>query len=439
MTSKESIQIERVSNLHLTQGSNYLDAYASSGMTGNFNFIYPYTLGATGNILTSQNFSGDTEWTNPSTITTYPPTPRNDYYRCRTNQIISINVIGGVSGNSGGVDILGGSLTAPTNAITSINILQNTHRGTLTATGGTGAYTYQSYPRTTGKDWFIYSIVDSAGVTSKNTGVCEIDIVASEVINTATGNSGPYFAYCDVTLGFIYYYRNGTSTTLTQATFGGLTAPGTQINSLATNRDDNLIYYVSNAGGVQGRNIYAYDYVNNIQFLVANATTNPLFTFFEAGGVSWSGRGGVYNSKILYMPCANNSTDIYKIVLGPYITDGVTGSQEVLQVTRIVVAATMLGGDFAWNYRNKTLIRVSTNTTRIRHFCPTSFFIYREVSYTPPAGTAQFTSSYDNTIYMGNDANTTFYAINVFAGQETSRGTLLTSVTDVAEWINEAV
>jgi hypothetical protein len=261
----------------------------------------------------------------------FPPTPNTDYYRGRTNQLIPINVVFGLSGNSGGIDTLGGTLSNPTNAITSVTILTGPSFGTLTATGGVGGYTYRSNPRFTGLDQFMYKVTDSTGVVSKQSATCYINIPS-----LPPGGSGPSFTFC--TASSIYTVTNGVTGMLYTPTFpGGTGLTATSMNALAVNRDDNLLYYVlNNTSNLNFGKIWCYDYVNNTEFLLVDANNSSAF---GATGINFgfqsltSGTYANYN----YFITVPNTSSYYIINLNAY--DPTTSSQTINSVTKVSLSS----------------------------------------------------------------------------------------------------
>jgi hypothetical protein len=358
MTSTTATQLIRATNLILRNATNFTtNLSSSSSMASNLQIVLPPTAGASGNFLQT-NGAGVTSW---SGGLVFPPVPNNDIYRGRTNEIITINVLVGVGGNTGGTDTLGGSLSAPSLAITTVTIVTNVKYGTLTNTG-LGTYTYQSFPRYIGLDSFYYKITDSSGVESKNSAKCTISIESNAPI-LSTGIVGPYFIYGSTNSDNIRQYNNGTDTVLFVATYPGYASPPVGTNAIATNRDDNLIYYVSNNASVanQGR-IYAYDYINAYTFLLTDAKANSLFV--GNASINFNGTGAVYNNQYLYiMQIGSASTIYYAISLNPYVYTSPTGTQTISSVTQITIANSIQFVDMGWDYLTKKLVLMGNDNT----------------------------------------------------------------------------
>jgi len=257
-----------------------------------------------------------------------------------TNQLITIDVINGVVGNTSGTDTLGGAITSPANAITSVTILRNVAHGTLTNTG-LGTYTYRSDNRFLGLDSFTYSVQDSTGVDSKNTATCFIDVVQIRppgVLNVLYTQSTS-----------IYRFRNGVSTLLYTPTWPGVT-PITPVivNSIAVNREENLIYYVPNNGTTTGNGfLFAYDYANGVEFLVGDM------------GFDSRNSGATYYNRSLYIVAYGPVSDWRRITFNDY--DPVAVSQSIITNQVINSGQVIDYGDLAYVENSNALLRVSAN------------------------------------------------------------------------------
>lgn len=392
--------------------------------------------------------SGPTGPTGPTTQGIFPPVPNNDYYSGRTNEIININVINGVTGNTGGAATLGGALTNPTNAINSVTIVTSPLYGTLTASGTTGLYTYRSNPRFVGQDQFMYKITDSTGVVSKNTATCIID-----VLSLAPSGTGLNCVYGTTDSNNIIQYTSGTTGLLFTATFPGFTGTApTGTNNLATNRDDNLIYYTANNGGTASNfgKIYAYDYVNSQQFLLTNANSGTIFP--TPGAINFSSGGATYFGQMLYMGAsggigsptggASSTGGYYQINVGAY--NPTTISQTITAVAFITDKLAVSYGDLAWNHVDDTIVIAGTGTInpQLVTLDPYSGFVYNNVSMTGGTGLVgdlSITCSNNNIIYLADSAGV-ITTCNLSNGSVT--GTNFSPIptanlSDLGEWPNQ--
>src|SRR5207237_2210886 len=108
---------------------------------------------------------------------------------------------------------------------------------------------------------------------------------------------GATFLYSCTGSTSVYLYSDGTESTFFTATFPSLAGGSTGIGSIATNRDDNLIYYTS-FGNTLG-NLFAYDYANGIDTFIGKVT----------GNLNFSGQGSfLYNNKYLYYMTSGSIT-----------------------------------------------------------------------------------------------------------------------------------
>jgi hypothetical protein len=416
----------------MTATSISLSGSSLNGIQSFNNAWYLFPLGV-------QGATGPTGPTGPSGPTTFPPVPNVDFYTGRTNQLININVVNGLTGNSGGIDTKGGTLSSPANTITSVNILTPPAYGTLTATGATGGFTYRSNPGFSGRDLFTYQVTDSTGVVSKNSAACLFNIGY-----TGTTGTGPNFIYTASTgnVNNINTYVNGANSTLFTATFPGYTGTTTSIgtNALATNRDDNLIYYVGNSAGATAGNsgkIFAYDYINGNQFLLVDA--NASGSGFPSNTISFQNGGGVYFNRTLYM-AVSSSNIYYRINVTPY-NPLATVKQYITQVAQITFQAPAVTfGDIAWNHNSNNIVYTGLtggSTVLVLRICdPDTGILINNPTPTNPDGTsnAQITSSNNYLIYTVSSATGIISIRNLSDGTSID-GARVGTVTDVGEWL----
>jgi hypothetical protein len=371
----------------------------------------------------------------------FPPVPNVDFYTGRTNQLININVVSGVTGNSGGADTKGGSLSSPSNTITSVTILTPPAYGTLTPTGSTGGFTYRSNPGFSGRDLFTYQVVDLTGIVSKNSTACLFNIGYSGT----TGTGANFIFGSQTTINNVGIYVNGVSSTLFTATFNGYTGgtgatAGIGVNSLATNRDDNLVYYVGNTvsgGTANSGKIWAYDYINNSQFLLVDA--NASGSGFPSGSIDITGAGATYFNRTLYTTVKSSNT-LYRINVTPYNPLG-TPKQSVTQVAQITFqGSALLFGDIAWNHNSNNLVYVANTvaggTATMRTYdADTGVMLNTNTITFTGSGTSQVTSSNNYLIYTLPSAG------NLITARNLSDGTIINTVnggfsaSDLAEWL----
>src|SRR5207253_5695193 len=181
----------------LVSGNFSTTLLPSPSITASLSLSFPNSTGPNGSYLIYGTGGGLT-WGLTADTRYALPTPRDDYYRTRTNDTLAVSVVSsGAGANTGGTDFSGISPSGVLRPITSMTILKNVTRGVLVSSGLLGQYTYQSFPRFVGRDYFSYSVQDSSGVTSGGHGSCIIDVVASgvQIPNMAGGITGDFFCY----------------------------------------------------------------------------------------------------------------------------------------------------------------------------------------------------------------------------------------------------
>jgi hypothetical protein len=109
------------------------------------------------------------------------------------------------------------------------------------------------------------------------------------------------------------------------------------MNALAVNRDDNLLYYVlNNTSSSNFGKIWAYDYVNNSEFLLVDANNSSAFgtTGINFGFQSLtSGTYADYN----YFITIPNTPSYYIINVAPY--DPTSGGQSINNVAKVSLSS----------------------------------------------------------------------------------------------------
>src|SRR5207244_66094 len=129
-SSTERVDSYSVTYIGLVTGS-FQDTLLSSSTAG-ASFSFPSITVPTGPFLSiSPTTAGVGVWSSTMSSNSVPPTPRNDYYRTRTNEILSINVLTGFSANTGGTDIGGVGPTGVATTIQNVTLVKNVTRGTL--------------------------------------------------------------------------------------------------------------------------------------------------------------------------------------------------------------------------------------------------------------------------------------------------------------------
>ncbi|MCP4124719.1 MAG: hypothetical protein GY751_23505 [Bacteroidetes bacterium] len=393
------------------------------GPTGDQGIIGPVGLqGPTGD----QGTVGPTGNSGPIGDTIFPPVPNNDYYRTMTNKFINIDVISGVTGNTAGIDTFGGSLVNPTNGIMMINILKDVSHGTLINTG-LGSYTYHSDSGFTGLDYFVYNVTDSTGVVSKNTATCRISVE----MNEPTG-SQPSLTASLVNEEDIYIIENGNQTALVLAQFpGAVASSGGGINSIAVNREDNLIYYTMNAAtsfSDRGK-IFAYDYANDQFFLLVDTS------------VDLRRAGGTYFGRSIYMGIDGLNPNYIRVTVGRY--DPTVPSQYVASIQRMTTANVISYGDIGYLPISKLMVRSSDTSTSNALFlnkpnlAPNSSIVNPSLSRT-----YQNATSTNQVNYVTYQTSPQIYSMNYSNGDQVAISPVIPSAqgrNDFGGWINEII
>ena len=135
-----------------------------------------------------------------------------------------------------------------------------------------------------------------------------------------------------------------------------MTRPGAGVGTLATNRDDNLIYYcASDATGPNIGRIYAHDYVNNYDFLLVDALSDPRFN----SAVNFTLSGAAYSNSMLYIAQnGTGGTGIYKLALAPYSYTAGVGVQQVRGVMYSNLTNTLSQPRLTWDPMSMRLLAV---------------------------------------------------------------------------------
>ena len=386
------VQGELHYNESLSYGSNYVGFKAPSNLSGASQiWTLPPIDGTPGQQLTTTgNGNGELSWSNCCTSTV------NDNFACCS---AGENII---------IDVVANDVNVNIGTVAFVKLPEH-HFGTLTV-NGSGEVSYTANTRYTGHDWFTYEVVDSTtGVLNPHKGVVHIDIrsdkpsVASPITKT-----GARFIYGEATgTKDVRQYNDGNSTLIFR--------PGSPrfANGLATNRDDNLIYYA------YGTAIYAYDYItdelnntsgtddwlvtdianyNNSEHPFKNAVTN------EGGPITiGSSTGATYYNGIYYMGGRSNDTDgYYRIVMAPYAPGSKV--QEILDVHYIIWSDSLdinnIGvntrtlSDMAWNH-NSGMLMVCSNESSGAHEA--------EIALVDPStGVVHHTMALDNVSGIGS-------------------------------------
>lgn len=423
MTSSQTITRTYIERYEFINGSSIFTVACSTGTTATTRYVLPDTTGPIGSVLTT-DATGILKWNNPFS---YSYTPNNDYYQSLTNQLVPIDVVNGVPGNTGGTDIVGN----PGTFVSSIFIVTPPKYGSLNiGTGGTGTFLYRSFPRYVGRDSFYYTIVDNAGLTSRYSAMCEISVESPTPLYR-NGYSGAFFIYGTTADANVYYHSGLTESILFTASYTG--GSGTGVACLATNRDDNLIYYTAyNATGVTAsRRIYAYDYVNLYNFYLGEVT-----------GSNFTSGSAVYWNKNLFITQFSGGTSYHQIVVAPYVYTGGVGSQTMSIVNTLALKGQGIGPTslncLANHYatRNLLISGMTGATGSIKIVKPTTAIGVKQNLMSGTAGL--LTAGPEGLIYGIIRGTTGIKSINVNTGTMNDTITTISqsSIASIGEYIN---
>ena len=374
---------------------------------------------------------GVTGNTGPAGGTIFPPVPNDDFYTTIVNRPVNINVISGVVGNTAGIDTPGGTLVSPSNAIVSVTILLAPSHGTLTSTG-LGTFTYRPDPRYLGMDYFVYNVTDSTGVVSKNTATCYIFVEQNE---PAINGPNLIASLLDASNN-VYQYNAGVVSTIFTASFPGITPLAPGVSSLAVNRDDNLIYYTAaNADIADNLKIFAYDYANDIQFLVVDVAV----AFPGIGVESFNLSDAEYTGRSLFIGSTNSPSTYYRFAMESYNPLG--PSQTISAFQTITPASTTPYGGIAYDSLSAVFLIVgltAPNTVSGINVIPDTATILSTINapgltsnVSPRLGTSN-----DGLIYVTD--GTALYDINQSDGSIGAPQTpFAADVLSLGGWINQ--
>ncbi|MDB4769491.1 Ig-like domain-containing protein [bacterium] len=266
-----------------------------------------------------------------------------------------------------------------------------------------GTVTYTPTTRYIGRDTFTYRISDTNAVPSVNYGTVDIEMRADP-----PATAEPRFIY---SLGTnINFYSGGTTGIIH-------TTAGSSPTSLATNRDDNLIYWA------EGTTIFAYDYIAGSEFVViADITADGRFS---GGNTSLSSGGATYNNGVYYVGGSGSSTTYYRIVFDTYVPGSL--SQSILDVTTVSYSDGLARdmGDLQYDTQTENLIVSSTTSSTaptngaFSVVDPSSGQIQKVVSYSGALAAtvdSKITVGVDD-IYYASDGSDV-YTLNLQSGGE---------------------
>ena len=304
--------------------------------------------------------------------------------------------------------------------LTSVVILKTADRTSTPVTvSAAGVATYTADTRYTGSDTFSYTIDDTSGNTSRNIGTVNVQIASNK-----PATADPRFIYSSGPE--VFEFNGGVSTSIFT-----VAAPATVINALATNRDDNLIYFA------EGTAIYAYDYIAGTQFtVIADITADARFT----GATSLSSGGATYINGVYYLVGDGATTGYYRITMTKYVPGSF--AQGIRDVTFLVWSdgLTRDMGDIQIDCISRSLIIIAgaggTSALTVSTVDADSGQVLRVA---PIPANNQIAMGCDGVLYVA-DAVGTVNSINANTGAYNT-GNAFPSIPvppfDLAEWISQ--
>lgn len=419
--------------------------------------------GVTG-ITGATGATGNTGFTGATGPPQFPPFPNDDIVSLRPGQSVSVNVVTAISSNpgfgpnspagtmgytgvSGQKDTPGMNTLGTSFPIGSVTTIKTTANGTLTQSGATGNYNYTPNSRFLGRDQFSYFVTDSTNTKSKTSALCIFNIVG----NSPTG-IGPRILYStDTTPGSVYQYTGETGpNTFIETLLFTSTMGTTTIGAMATNRDDNLIYWCDISASPTGStgigkttSIYAYDYIAGVQFTLINATnalgfannySTPEPQKFVTGptgsnpntSINFNSGGACYNDGILYLAGNGQTQGFYMIAVAPYVPGSFKQSITSVSYVQWSDGIGRSMGDIAYSVPGSNLIVTYLNSSSqnfVSVVTPTNGEVIsnNQISATGPTGpsnTYECAFGPDEvcyTIQAGVSGSANIYALNVTA------------------------
>jgi len=336
----------------------------------------------------------------------------NDDFACtRSGETVKINILAN--------DFPGNSPLDPC----TISILKLPDHAERLTVNFAGVATYTANTRFIGKDTFTYTVSNRDGDVSNKIATVEVDVRCDP-----PSSSDPRFIYSissNVNEGReIREYNGGIDTLLT-------TAP-VRANGLASNRDDNLIYYAKDTY------IYAYDYIRDVHFTVVDITSDPRFT----GDDDLSSGGATYFDGIYYLAGAGSTTGFYRIAFAAYIPGSF--AQTITDVTFIPWGdeKTRGMGDMQYDHISGNLVVCSTPgggaPSSVSIVTADSGIVLSSVKYANSVASLQIARGVNNVFYVVESVTTVVRIINLATGafnKSTSFIDLAFPPSDMAEYI----
>ena len=216
------------------------------------------------------------------------PQANNNFACTRSGEAVSIDVTANAVAGQFPIDV------------SSVTIVKDGDFAAVPSTvSGLGVITYTPETRVRGDDTITYTIADTQGNVSTYIATLEVDIRCD-----LPSSTGPNFIYTDGTTIFSWDGASATS----------IVTPGGTVNALATDRDNNLIYWA------EGQSIFAYDYIAGSTFtVISDGATNAKFSGGPQSVTMFSSGGGTYTKFHYYLGGNGATTGYWNIEMHQYV------------------------------------------------------------------------------------------------------------------------
>lgn len=388
---------------------------------------------------TGQHIQGPTGPQGPGPSIVFPPSATVRIVSVRPGEGFTLDLVSGIafnasfgptlaSGSSGYTFIAGtsavngGALTNPALTITGTTITRGPPPNGYTFIKTGNVITYLPSPRYTGTDYFAYNVTDSSGASGRNDAQTMINVVCK-----IPGGTGPIFLYSTTGApGSVVQYNSGATSLL----FTSNRTPST-IGMIATNRDDSLIYFSPSSGTSL---LFAYDYIDGVQFQVSNTTVPP----FPASPVLDFSSSAVYAKNTLFINKTGFATSgFWRIALSPYIPQ--SHVQTINSVVFVPETTGFTPVSITYDYNSTNLVATTTGTS-IKYYNALNGSLINSNIFSAVIYNNIVTDPYGAIYLTQQTAGASIIILN------TSSGSLLTSTSytidannDLAEYICQPV
>jgi len=267
-----------------------------------------------------------------------------------------------------------------------------------------GVVQYTANTRFLGSDYFTFSVMDTMGNQSPTFGTVFISVqcLKPQPILPAT------FLYSHSSAKIVYEYNSlDGSTELFEDTDGNHTGP---LTSLATNREDGLIYYVATMDGTG--TLFAYDYVNAlfVTITMPDGMTPVTGTSLGLGTGDIKNGGATFTNGVLFLGV--DGTNYVRIPMDRYIPGSMEQSITDSTIVTIGTSPLITYGDMAYDPISSSLIIINNSVSEYV-VNPIGGTLY----YTVPSSATNIALGPDNVFYTS--VGTAVRRYNVYTGAVT--------------------